>query len=193
MSPLLPGIIASGISGHLTPPWSPEGAYDALATVTLSTSTASITFSGIPSNYKHLQVRAIARSTDASSNVQGDFYVNGINSGSSYSFHHMETSGGGSVGGTGYPDSSTSYWQRLPGAGSTSNVFGVYIFDFTDYSKTNKFKTFRQIGGFDANGSGQIFMVSNLFKSTSPITSMTFYSNTGNLAANTQFALYGVK
>ncbi len=193
MSPILTGVIASGISGNLTPPWSPEGAYDSLATVILSTATSSITFSGIPTGYKHLQVRAIARSTDASGNVQGDFYVNGINTGSNYAFHHLETSGSGTVGSTGYPDSVTSYWQRLPGAGSTANVFGVYIFDFLDYSNTNKFKTFRQLGGFDANGSGQIFMVSNLFKSTAPITSMTFYSNTGNLAANTHFALYGVK
>jgi hypothetical protein len=53
MSPILTGVIASGISGHLTPPWSPEGAHDALATVTLSASAASITFAGIPSGYKH--------------------------------------------------------------------------------------------------------------------------------------------
>ena len=63
MTPILTGIIASGISGHLTPPWSPEGAYDALATVTVgSTSLSSIVFSGIPTGYKHLQVRYIVKS-----------------------------------------------------------------------------------------------------------------------------------
>lgn len=171
-----------------------EGGYDALATITVpSGGLASLTFSSIPTEYKHLQIRAIARSTDANQNVQGDFYVNGINSGAQYAFHHIETSGGGTVSSTGFADSNTSYWQRLPGNTATANVYGVYIFDLLDYASTTKFKTFRQIGGFDANGSGQIFMVSNLFKSLSPITSMTFSSNTGNLAANTQFALYGMK
>jgi hypothetical protein len=57
------GIMASQISGHL---WAPEGAYDSLATVTLSASTASIEFAGIPATYKHLQVRVIARSAGTS-------------------------------------------------------------------------------------------------------------------------------
>lgn len=185
------GIYASQISGHLY--GGPYGAYESLATVTLSTSTASVSFTGIPAGYKHLQLRAIARSTDANQNVQGDFYVNGVNSGASYAFHHVECSGSGTPGSTGYPDSNTSYWQRLPGATATASVFGAYIFDFLDYSNTNKYKTFRQLGGFDANGSGQIFMVSNLFKSYSPVSSITLYSDTGNLAQYSQFALYGVK
>ena len=58
------GIWASQISGHL---WAPEGAYDALATVSLSTTTASVTFSGIPSGYKHLQLRLIARTNRSAS------------------------------------------------------------------------------------------------------------------------------
>jgi len=186
---------ASAASNSITTPsaFTAIGAYDALATVTLASATSSVSFTGIPNTYKHLQVRAIARSTDASGNVQGDFYVNGDTSGANYAFHHIEASGSGTPGSTGYADANIAYWQRLPGAGSTSNVFGTYIFDFLDYANPNKYKTFRQIGGFDSNGSGQIFMVSNLWKKTDAITSMTFYSDTGNLAQYSQFALYGVK
>jgi hypothetical protein len=49
--------MASQISGHLYD--GPFGAYDSLATVTLSADAASVTFAGIPSGYKHLQIRAI--------------------------------------------------------------------------------------------------------------------------------------
>jgi hypothetical protein len=41
------------------------GAYDALASVTLDANTASITFSGIPTGYKHLQIRGIGRTNRA--------------------------------------------------------------------------------------------------------------------------------
>jgi hypothetical protein len=88
MSPILTGVIASGISGHLTPPWSPEGAYDALATVTLSTATASIEFAGIPSGYKHLQIRFIARSDYAGYADGIKFQFNG-DTGSNYSDHSL--------------------------------------------------------------------------------------------------------
>jgi hypothetical protein len=60
------GVIASSLSGHLVPPYDgPYGAYDALATVTLSASTASITFAGIPSldistyRFESLQVQQL--------------------------------------------------------------------------------------------------------------------------------------
>jgi hypothetical protein len=45
MTPIL-GIMASQISGHL---WEPQGAYDALSTVTLSANASSVSFTGIPS------------------------------------------------------------------------------------------------------------------------------------------------
>ena len=35
MTPIIKGIVASGISGHLIPPYSPTGSYDALAVYTV--------------------------------------------------------------------------------------------------------------------------------------------------------------
>ena len=79
MSPI-PGIWASQISGHL---WAPSGAYDAIASTTLSASAASITFSGIPSTYTHLQVRL---QTSASAAANYYYQVNG-DTGSNYYWH----------------------------------------------------------------------------------------------------------
>ena len=55
------GIIASSFRSAA----GPVGAYDALATVTVgSGGVSSITFAGIPTGYKHLQIRQIAKSTN---------------------------------------------------------------------------------------------------------------------------------
>ena len=54
--PLL-GIYSSQASGHL---WSPTGAYEPLASITVpSGGLSSIVFGSIPQTYKHLQVRMI--------------------------------------------------------------------------------------------------------------------------------------
>jgi hypothetical protein len=62
MTPLLTGVFASQISGHLTPPYTLTGNYDALGTVTVpSGGLSSVTFAGIPqTGYSHLQVRIMA-------------------------------------------------------------------------------------------------------------------------------------
>lgn len=195
MSPILTGVIASGISGNLTPPWSPEGAYDALATVSLSTATASVTFSGIPTGYKHLQIRYIASSdssTDGSYNVQSRF---NSDSGSNYTLHLIDGNGSStSAYGTGnldhmYVGNVTSSF----GGFSLANAFGVNIIDVLDYSNTNKFKTTKMLNGYDVNGSGKIQLISNLWRSTTAVTSISINPQIGNWRQYSHFALYGVK
>ena len=59
MVSIYPGVVASGISGHL---FTPTGRYESIQTATVdSAGTASITFSSIPSTYTHLQIRGIAK------------------------------------------------------------------------------------------------------------------------------------
>jgi hypothetical protein len=111
------GIMASQISGHL---WAPEGAYDSLATVTLSANTSSITFAGIPAGYKHLQLRATwANSTGADTWMR----ING-DTGSNYAAHYLNGNGSAAAGGAitgagalgaylGYSGSTTAYYSRV--------------------------------------------------------------------------------
>jgi hypothetical protein len=77
------GIMASQISGHL---FAPSGAYDSIATTTLSSPAASITFSSIPATYTHLQIRGIARSTAAAGNVSIAY---NSDTGSNYAGHDL--------------------------------------------------------------------------------------------------------
>lgn len=195
MTPILTGIVASGISGHLTPPWSPEGGYDALATVTVPAGgAASVNFTGIPSEYKHLQVRCMTRNTSTGYLSTGALYVqfNGDTS-NNYSFHMLYGDGTSAAA---YGQSSSGnnviYVSGSTGSGSSNtDTYGVAVIDILDYSSTSKTKVLRALAGQDTNGAGRIDLNSGCWYSTSPITSIQFVS--GTYAEDSQFALYGVK
>ena len=188
MSPIL-GIWASQISGRL---WEPQGAYDALSTVTLSTTTASVEFAGIPTGYKHLQIRAISRDNRASTANSLLIRVNG-DTGSNYAFHRLI--GDGSTASASSAASQTETYAYIqPCANSTANIFGAGIIDILDYSNTSKTKVFRTLGGNDQNGSGFISLYSGLWNNTSAINTIRLYpDNAASFVANTQFTLYGVR
>jgi hypothetical protein len=173
-------------------PWEPQGAYDALATVTLSTTTASIEFAGIPTGYKHLQIRAISRDNRASTANSVLIRVNG-DTGSNYAFHRLI--GDGSAASASNAVSQTETYAYIqPCANSTANIFGAGIIDILDYSNTSKTKVFRTLGSNDQNGSGFISLYSGLWNNTSAINTIRLYpDNAASFVANTQFTLYGVR
>lgn len=178
------------LAGNTTwSPWSPVGAYDALATVEVpSAGAASVTFSGIPTGYKHLQIRCIARGTSTGTTITTT--ANG-DTGSNYSRHYIY--GDGSTVGAGGSASQTSMTVAYAASNSNlANTFTANIIDVLDYASTSKYKTFRSLTGLDINGAGgYIQMNSGLWQSTSAITSLTFTLT--NFAQYSQFSLFGVK
>lgn len=181
------GIMASQISGHL---WAPEGAYDSLATVTLSGTATSITFAGIPTGYKHLQVRYIGRTDWATAGADFLYSLNGDTTNSNYAYHRL-----GGEGSVAFAQASTS--SRIVGinngANAGANMFAAGVMDILDYSSITKNKTIRNLVGSDRNGSGLVALYSNLYISTSAVTSISLITENGSWVANSQFALYGVK
>lgn len=176
------GIWASQISGHL---WAPAGAYDALATVTVpSGGAASITFTGIPTGYKHLQIRAIYETVSFADNIGMT-----LNGSTVLSRMHYLTGNGSSAS----AGSTTSNLLTLQAGYSTTDYYGMVI-DILDYQNTNKNKTVRVLGGVDFNGSGTIFMSSALYETTSAVSSLSLQGFGGQtIAQYSSFALYGVK
>jgi hypothetical protein len=194
MSPLI-GIYASEMSANL---WEPQGAYDALASLTLSATTASVTFAGIPSGYKHLQLRNLTRDNRGSEFLYNTYLMqfNGDTS-ASYSTHAIY---GQSVSGSspfvdqfGNSSQTRIITYATPVNIADANVFGSQIIDILDYANTNKNKTTRLLGGVDENGSGLIGFLSGAWYKTEAITSITLTGNGASFVANSQFALYGVK
>jgi hypothetical protein len=183
----------SSASNSISPDPIIEGAYDSLASVTLSATTAGITFSGIPTGYKHLQVRAIARSAQAG--TLEDFLVRfNSDAGNNYVGHAL-TGNGSSAGATisGSTSTNTLYQALVAGNNLSANIFGSVIMDILDYENINKHKTVRTFGGVDDNSTnGFISLRSGLWMNTSAITSITI-SGTSSWLANSQFSLYGVK
>jgi len=181
MSPIL-GIIASS---KLVV----SNSYASIATTTLSSNTGTITFSSIPGTYTHLQLRCFASTNrGTTANMQVRF---NSDSGSNYSRHYLY--GDGASAGAGASASQTLI--SLDRIGGTSTTFGALIVDVLDYANTNKYKTVRNLGGIDLNGSGEIDLQSGLWMNTAAITSITLITVDGtmNFLTNSSFALYGIK
>lgn len=173
------------------------GSYESIATVTVAAGNTSstITFSGIPSGYDHLQVRAIYRS--ASSNVYNAWYTARLNSdsGTNYS-HHALYGNGSSVGATGYTNNNVLDGFSRPGADAGDTFYGAFVMDILDYANTNKFKTVRHIGGADIAVSTtrlDIGLYTNNWRSTSAVNAISFIGNQGAFTEYSHFALYGIK
>lgn len=169
----------------------PLGDYQAIMTATVDSSgTNAITFSSIPQTFKHLQIRAIQRSSRTAANDYGNIFLNGDTTGGNYTQHRLR--GDGSTASAAAGTSDYSYGD-YPAGSTTANVFGAMIFDLLDYTSTNKNKTQRMLFGYDANGSGQINLTSKLWISTATNTSITFDNRGVDWAVGTQFALYGIR
>jgi hypothetical protein len=195
MSPIL-GIIASSISGSKASTTS----YESIATTTVgSGGSSSISFTSIPSTYKHLQIRGIARSTRTDFSIDQLYTRFNSDSGSNYAWHWL--SGNGSAASTDVGTSATSMnlgWFATNATASVTNAFGGLVMDVLDYADTNKYKTVRILTGNDLNGngspfSGTIVFASGLWRSTSAITSITFDPSSADFAQYSSFALYGIK
>jgi hypothetical protein len=179
----------SAASASVTPVFPPLSAYDSIATTTVSTPVSSVSFSSIPSTYKHLQLRFLAGSATTNQDVFATF--NGDSTSANYSLHYLYGGGSGAAAG----GSTINAGHISAGFVDTSGTgFGVGIVDILDYADTNKYKTTRTLTGYDANGSGACILYSGLWKSTSAITSITLViNNSRNFIQYSSFALYGIK
>ena len=174
------------------------GAMFPLQVVTVGPAGASsVSFTNIPTTYSHLQLRYIARTSRAINNDGLVVKFNSSNSGYNYLGGHVLYGNGSSASSVaGWIGSSTAGGAigQIPGANLTSNIFGAAVVDILDYANTNKHKTVRTLHGYDANGSGQVHLMSFSWDNTSAITSMAITVGTGqDFVANSQFALYAVK
>jgi len=185
------GIIASQISGHLTPV-PPYQAYESIATFTGSGTPSSITFSSIPSTYKHLQIRYLVRvATGAGTNDQFIYAQFNGDTGSNYSWHYL-LGDGATPAASGNASQTQMAVGAVPQGSATAGIFGVAVIDILDYASTSKNKTVKVFNGNDRNGAGDIILNSGLWINTSPITSINIASS-ASFATNSSFALYGIK
>ena len=181
MSPIL-GIYASQITGHLNP-FISTGSYDAITSYTVGAGgIATVTFSGIPSGYKHLQLRITA--SCGTNQSAFNITINSDTTNSNYRYHLM--------GGDGAIAIQTAN-NRNMGVIRNNYLSGTVV-DLLDYNSSNKYKTLRCLSGVDQVSAGFIAFSSNLWMNTNAITSISLTENSGtNFTQYSNFALYGVK
>lgn len=173
-------------------PYTLEGNYFSIATVTVPSGGAStVTFAGIPSGYKHLQVRALSRDGGTSTyNSGGKIRFNG-DTGSNYSNHELYGIGSGTPGND--VPSGANPWNGINFISGSAQM-GANVFEILDYASITKNKTVRHLGGTDNNGAGVIVLESGCWLNTSAISSISINFDGGqSFAQFSQFALYGVK
>lgn len=172
MSPSI-GIWASSKSAHLS-------SFESIATITVGAGGSSdVQFLSIPQTYKHLQLRVSC----LPSTTQGKLNFNGDTTDANYYGHALY--------GTGAAAGAISNASPLVLLGGMSNSQPIaMIIDILDYTNTNKYKTARVLLGQDLNGSGQVTLLSILWKNAAAITQLDLTTATWNTGT---FALYGIK
>lgn len=168
----------------------PSGDFQSIATTVVdATADLTITFSSIPSGYKHLQIRAIALSATDSVPVLLRF---NSDTGANYSWHTLN--GQGSVAGSGAGTSASSVILTLnANRGLDASNPWAYVIDILDYTDTNKFTTVRALHGADYNGSGEVNFTSGNWRNTDAVSTITLSMASSGFNQYSSFALYGIK
>lgn len=193
------GAITAGLYGTGVPPVT--NSYESIATVTVGSGGAStISFTSIPSTYKHLQVRFFFqdnRGTYGSDDIGFRVGNGSIDTGNNYAWHDLYGNGS-SASAQNATSTSRMELNNASGTGVASN-FGGGVMDILDYANTSKYKTIRSLHGNDVNGTvsgfgGRVALDSGLWQNTAAITTIQFtplYGSSFNQYS--QAALYGIK
>lgn len=180
-------IIAGSLSVGVTPSTS---SYESIATYTVgSGGSSTITFSSIPSDYTHLQIRSIHAINSGGQSVNIRF---NSDTGNNYAYHQLYGDGTSAYGDAGTTRSSglISYSNQASG-----DSFSAFVVDILDYRSTSKYKTVRSLTGTESNNTytGYMKFMSSLWQSTSAITSISLFYDSQNFRQYSSFALYGIK
>jgi hypothetical protein len=164
----------------------PVNDYESIATTTLGSASATVTFSSIPATFTHLQLRISELASSPGDNCSIRF---NSDTASNYSWHYLLGNGATASASAGATQTNGILYTST----AASTIANVGIADILDYANTNKYKTVRSLGGQDSNGSGNVALFSTNWRSTSAITSITLLRTGGNFNTNSSFALYGIK
>lgn len=156
--------------------------YTPIATQTLSSSAASVTFSSISGAYTDLVlVCSYIKSTTANARIQ----VNG-NTATNYS--NTALYGDGTTAASGRDSSVSYYYLTSQYTASTTNPT-IGIVNFMNYSNTTTYKTIISRGGVASTGTDATV---GLWRSTAAITSIELNTATGTFSTGSTFTLYGI-
>jgi len=168
-------------------------AYDLLETQVLTGTASSITFTGLGSysDYKHLQIRAVAKTNRSATNENTRLQINS-DTGSDYSRHQLRGTGS-SVVSEAATSQTSAFIATIAGATSDSDSFSVFVSDILDFSSGSKNTTIRTLYGGLHNYT-EIGLSSGAYFDTSAVTSLELILQSGgSFVSGSRFSLMGVR
>jgi hypothetical protein len=176
--------------------------YELITTQILGSNTDSVTFSSLgtySSTYKHLQMRAVVKSSSVSQTLLNTaLRINGNSGGSDYSYHRLSGNGSSVSSQANFNGQDRIIIGSVVASGGggsvTTNQYGVMVIDFLDAFSTTKNKTVRSLSGA-VTASSRVEINSGVRLSTNAIDSVSIISiNLSNeLVTGSRFSLYGIK
>jgi hypothetical protein len=183
----------SSASNSITTPVPAD--FESIATVYGTGSSGTVSFTSIPSTYKHLQIRGIAR-TDLAGNYPAlSVRINGDGGASKYGYQRLygtaatndslaDANGAGA----------NAFMLTVSADSLASSIFGAFVLDIVDYTDTNKNKAMKSLSGANGNGSGNAMVVAGTYYSNDTVTQIDIIAGAGqNIKTLSQFALYGIR
>jgi hypothetical protein len=154
--------------------------YEPIATTTLGSAAADVTFSSISGAYTDLIIVSnILRASTSDTRMQ----ING-DTGNNYSYTFL---GSNSSSSQSFRVTNAPQWDL---GYATSAQPTTLITQIQNYSNTTTFKT--AISRFNST-TGDLAAFASLWRNTAAITSVKFFQTAGNLSAGSTFTLYGIK
>lgn len=174
------GVLASSVQKAVE-------SFDSIATQTLASDSSSVTFSSIPSTYKDLHVRYVAKNIN--SGITDVYLTFNGDGGGNYSKSWIFTFDGAGP----YESGNDTGLSLGYTAGNDSSVYGAGVIDIPDYAVTTKNKTCTYLTGNEKSSGNTTTLVigAGQWRSTSAISSLTL--SCGTFATGSTFELYGIK
>ena len=163
----------------------PTATYTPIATQTLGSAAASITFSSIPGTYTDLRLVLTCTTSSAGSVVYVKF--NADSTTTNYSFVNLYGQGS-STGATAGVNSLIAINAFLGTSTSISQMYSADIFSYAGSTNKCVIGTCAE----DQNGSGDVTITQGLWRSTAAITSVVLSLSAGNFSTGTIATLWGI-
>lgn len=160
-------------------------AYKSIMSIVLGSTASTVTFNNIPQTYSDIIL--VANFGRSAADTGSWFRVNN-DSGTNYCTTNISGTGTSAISGKDFSVNVGRYFRSLSNQTTNNSI----IMDFMNYANPNIYKTILTRGGTSAGtGSGTEANV-NVWRSTSPITSISLITSTGTYSSGSVFNLYGL-
>jgi hypothetical protein len=158
--------------------------YEAIASTTLGSATASVTFSSISGAYTDLVLITSLKGATTSNLAKLQFNAD---TGANYSNTYLEGDGTNAYSGRRSSGNQIFDWANYV---STVSTFSADVTNIMNYSNTTTYKTTLSRAN---RPTSNVTATVGLWRSTDAITSIVITANSGNFDTGSTFTLYGIK